>query len=59
MSHKYLSKYIHRDIGADSIILAKRGKAEWRVQGTRARMRTDFQKARYSQRDLTESVTPA
>ncbi len=52
-------RYIHQVIGADSIIPAKRGKAEWRVQGTRARMRTDFPTARYSQRALAESVISA
>ena len=52
-------QHIRWVIGADSIIPAKRGKANWRVQGTRARMRTDFPKARYSQRALVESVISA
>jgi hypothetical protein len=51
--------YINQVIGVDSIIPAKRGKADWRVQGTRAQMRTDFPKARYSQRALAESVISA
>ena len=53
------NRYIHQVIGADSIIPARHGKANWRVQGTRARMHTDFPKARYSQRALAESVISA
>jgi hypothetical protein len=52
-------QHIRRGIGADSIIPAKRGKANWYVRGIRAQMRTAFPKARYSQRALAKSVISA
>ncbi len=52
-------QHIRQVIGADSIIPAKRGKANWYVRGIRAQMRTAFPKARYSQRALVESVISA
>lgn len=43
-------------IGADSVIPAKRGKADWKLKGVRARMRRRFPRRRYSQRAQVESV---
>ena len=46
-------------IGADSIIPARRGTAEWCRQGVRAQMRAAFPAAPYGQRALAESVISA
>jgi hypothetical protein len=43
-------------IGADSVIPAKRGKADWKLKGVRAQMRRRFPRKRYSQRTQVESV---
>lgn len=43
-------------IGADSVIPAKRGKADWKIKGVRAQMRKRFPRKRYSQRAQVESV---
>jgi hypothetical protein len=43
-------------IGADSVIPAKRGKADWKLKGVRAQMRRRFPRRRYSQRAQVESV---
>ena len=49
-------RHIRDVIGADSIIPAKRGKAEWKIKGVRAQMRRRFPRKRYSQRTQVESV---
>jgi hypothetical protein len=49
-------RHIREVIGADSIIPAKRGKADWKIKGTRAQMRRNFPRKRYSQRAQVESV---
>jgi hypothetical protein len=46
-------------IGADSVIPAKRGKADWKLKGVRAQMRRRFPRRRYSQRAQVESVFSA
>jgi hypothetical protein len=46
-------------LGADSVIPAKRGKADWRIKGVRAQMRRRFPRRRYSQRVRVESVFSA
>jgi hypothetical protein len=43
-------------IGTDSVIPAKRGKADWKIKGVRAQMRRRFPRRRYSQRAQVESV---
>lgn len=52
-------QHIRRNLGAESIIPARRGKRSWQVRGVRAQMRTHFPQARYSQRALAESVFSA
>lgn len=52
-------RHIRDVIGADSIIPAKRGKADWKIKGTRAQMRRRFPRRRYSQRAQVESVFSA
>jgi IS5 family transposase len=49
-------RHIREVISADSIIPAKRGKAEWKIKGVRAQMRRRFPRKRYSQRTQVESV---
>jgi hypothetical protein len=49
-------RHIRDVIGADSIIPAKRGKADWKIKGVRAQMRRRFPRKRYSQRTQVESV---
>jgi hypothetical protein len=50
---------IRDQLGADSIIPAKRGKSPWQLHGIRAQMRAHFPTARYRQRALVESVFSA
>lgn len=52
-------RHIRDMIGADSIIPAKRGRAEWKIKGVRAQMRRRFPRKRYSQRAQVESVFSA
>ena len=52
-------RYIREVVGAQSVIPAKRGKADWRRQGVRAQMQAEFPHALYSQRALVESVFSA
>jgi hypothetical protein len=51
--------HVREVIGADSVIPAKRGKAEWKIKGVRAQMRRRFPRRRYSQRAQVESVFSA
>ena len=51
--------HIRTQLGADSIIPAKRGKPTWQLHGMRAQMRAHFPAARYRQRALVESVFSA
>jgi hypothetical protein len=48
--------HVREVIGADSVIPAKRGKADWKIKGVRAQMRRRFPRKRYSQRAQVESV---
>ncbi len=52
-------RHIRDQLGAESIITAKRGKSAWRRHGIRAQMRADFPTARYRPRALVESVCSA
>jgi hypothetical protein len=52
-------RHIRDDLGADSIIPAKRGKSTWQLHGIRAQMRANFPTARYRQRALVESTFSA
>jgi hypothetical protein len=49
-------QYIRHHIGADSVIPAKRGKADWHITGIRAQMRQQFPAELYRQRALAESL---
>ena len=48
--------HVREVVGADSVIPAKRGKADWKLKGVRAQMRRRFPRKRYSQRAQVESV---
>ena len=48
--------YIRRDLGAQSVIPAKRGKKSWRIHGVRAQMRRAFPRKIYRRRALVESI---
>jgi hypothetical protein len=48
--------YIRREIGAQSVIPAKRGKKTWRIHGVRAQMRRAFPRRLYRRRSLIESL---
>jgi DDE family transposase/transposase-like protein DUF772 len=48
--------YIRQQLGAQSVIPAKRGKQTWRVRGVRAEMRRAFPRRLYRRRALVESV---
>jgi hypothetical protein len=48
--------YIRQQLGAQSVIPAKRGKKTWRVRGVRAEMRQAFPRQLYRRRALVESV---
>jgi hypothetical protein len=52
-------QHVRDVIGAESIIPAKRGKADWKIKGVRAQMRRRFPHKRYSQRTQVESVFSA
>jgi hypothetical protein len=52
-------RHVRDVIGAQSIIPAKRGKADWKIKGVRAQMRRCFPRRRYSQRAQVESVFSA
>ncbi len=52
-------RHVRDEIGADSVIPAKRGKADWKLKGVRAQMRRRFPRRRYSQRAQVESVFSA
>jgi hypothetical protein len=49
-------RHIREQIGAQSIIPAKRGKPGWKIHGVRAQMRTAFPAERYRQRVHAETV---
>ncbi len=48
--------YIRQQLGAQSVIPAKRGKKNWRIQGIRAEMRRAFPHRLYRRRALIETV---
>jgi DDE family transposase/transposase-like protein DUF772 len=52
-------QHIRQLLQANSIIPAKRGGAEWRIQGVRAQMRRAFPAFLYRRRSLIESVISA
>ena len=52
-------RHIREQIGAQSIIPAKRGKPGWKIHGVRAQMRAAFPAERYRQRVHAETVFSA
>src|SRR6266496_3289987 len=52
-------RHIREQIGAESIIPAKRGKPSWKLRGVRAQMRAAFPAERYRQRGHAETVFSA
>ncbi len=48
--------YIRQQLGAQSVIPAKRGKKTWRIRGVRAEMRRAFPRQLYRRRALMESL---
>jgi Transposase DDE domain len=48
--------YIRKQLGAQSVIPAKRGKKTWRIHGVRAQMRRQFPRRIYRRRALIESL---
>jgi hypothetical protein len=52
-------RHIRDQLGADSLIPAKRGQSTWQLHGIRAQMRAHFPTDRYRQRALVESVFSA
>ena len=48
--------YIRQQLGADSVIPARRGKRNWLLRGIRAEMRRAFPARKYGRRPLVESV---
>ena len=48
--------YIRQQLGAQSVIPAKRGKETWRIHGVRAQMRRSFPRRLYRRRSLIESL---
>jgi IS5 family transposase len=52
-------QHIRQQIGAHSVIPAKRGKLSWKLQGVRAQMRSAFPAERYRQRVHAETVFSA
>ena len=48
--------YIRKQLGAQSVIPAKRGKKTWRIHGVRAAMRRAFPRRLYRRRSLIESL---
>jgi hypothetical protein len=51
--------YIRQQLGADSVIPARRGKRTWYIRGVRAQMRPAFPRQQYAQRALIETVISA
>jgi len=51
--------HIRQQLGAQSVIPAKRGKVGWKIHGVRAQMRTHFPAGRYRQRVQAETVFSA
>jgi hypothetical protein len=51
--------YIRQQLGAHSVIPAKRGKKTWRLHGVRAEMRRAFPRHLYRRRSLIESLFSA
>src|SRR5262244_2606961 len=49
-------RFIRQDLGAMSVIPAKRGKATWHLHGIRAQMRADFPRSLYRQRAGVETL---
>jgi hypothetical protein len=49
-------RFIRQDLGAMSVIRAKRGKATWHLHGIRAKMRADFPRSLYRQRVGVETL---
>ena len=52
-------RFIREEVGARSIIPARRGKASWNKRGVRAEMASRFPAEAYGQRSLVESVFSA
>ncbi|HTZ73533.1 MAG TPA: transposase, partial [Candidatus Aquilonibacter sp.] len=48
--------YIRKQLGAQSVIPAKRGKKPWRIHGVRAEMRRSFPRQLYRRRALIETL---
>jgi hypothetical protein len=48
--------YIRRELGAQSVIPAKRGKKTWRIRGVRAQMRREFSRRVHRRRARIESL---
>ena len=48
--------YIRKQLGAQSVIPAKRGKKSWRIHGVRAEMRRAFPRQLYRHRSLIETM---
>ncbi len=48
--------YIRQQLGAQSVIPAKRGKKTWRIRGVRAEMRRAFPRRLYRRRALVETL---
>jgi hypothetical protein len=51
--------HVRGEVGAHSVIPAKRGKADWKIKGVRAQMRRRFPRKRYGQRAQVERVFSA
>jgi hypothetical protein len=49
-------RFIRQDLGAMSVIPAKRGKATWHLHGIRAQMRANFPRSLYRQRAGVETL---
>lgn len=49
-------RHVRDQLGAMSVIPAKRGKADWKLRGVRAEMRNEFPQALYGQRAVIESM---
>jgi Transposase DDE domain len=52
-------QHIRQVLQAQSVMLAKRGGASWKIHGVRAQMRQEFPAALYRQRALIESLISA
>jgi hypothetical protein len=52
-------QHIRQTLQAHSVIPAKRGGADWRIQGVRAQMRQEFPEHLYRRRALIESIISA